>query len=150
MKTKKMFAVFIALILSLSIVPSAFAQYGFGDTRSEAELIPPGYGYGSTIESGSDGEWTFYQNLTGKTLVVRPILKSPDGLNYDFLYLHYLSNGQQDMLIAARDNGAGAIDTADIILRPGETVYFNVFWNDSSLRDPSARYSFNLQLIYSE
>ena len=54
------------------------------------------------------------------------------------------------MLMLAPDNGVGGTDQVDIILRPGEKVYFNVIGHDSTQHHPTARYSFNLQLIYSE
>ncbi|MFJ7697850.1 hypothetical protein [Lysinibacillus fusiformis] len=150
MKLKKIFFILFVSTGLMTVSQSAFAEIGWGDTQSTAVLIPPGYGYGSTIENSFDSEWTYYYNDTGKSLVLRPILESPSGLNYDFFFLTYKANGEQDMLMLATDNGAGGTDKVDIILRPGEKVYFNVIGHDSTQNDPTARYSFDLKLIYSE
>ncbi|MEB2300886.1 hypothetical protein LAV72_14800 [Lysinibacillus xylanilyticus] len=150
MKLKKMFFILLVSASLMTVSQSAFAEVGWGDTQGTAEMIPPGYGYGSTIEGAFDSEWTYYYNDTGKSLVLRPILQSPSGLNYDFFYLTYKADGEQDMLMLASDNGAGETDQIDLILRPGEKVYFNVIGHDSTQNDPTARYSFDLKLIYSE
>ncbi|OPA74680.1 hypothetical protein BVG16_23260 [Paenibacillus selenitireducens] len=147
MKMKKLLVTVATVALLTMGGTSAFALSGWGDTQATAEYFPLGYGLGSTIENPFDSEWTYYYNDTGKTIGIRATLGSPSTLNYDFFYLTYDASGEQTSLILARDTGVGGTDTAEIVLRPGEKVYFNVIGHDATQYSPSAIYGFDLKLI---
>lgn len=133
----KKFIVLLSILGLLVGVPSAYAQYGYGDTISTAVAVTPGSGYG-TILQGGEADIFVFNNTTSQSVTKTANLLSPADVNYNY-WVEIHNPGGSVTYLNPWDNGIGGLDSIQITVGPGSKAYFIV--SDTGTLS-SASYSF--------
>ncbi|GGD81864.1 hypothetical protein [Paenibacillus nasutitermitis] len=133
----KKFIVSLSICAMLFGVPSAYAQYGVGDTVSTAVPVSPGSGYGTFLQGG-EADIFVYNNSTALSVTTTANLQSPAGVNYNY-WVEIHNPGGSVTTLNPWDNGIGSLDSIQITVGPGSKAYFIV--SDTGTLS-SASYSF--------
>ncbi|MDG0812798.1 hypothetical protein [Cohnella rhizosphaerae] len=133
----KKFVVLLSIFGMLFGVPSAYAQYGYGDTVSTAVNVSLGSGYGTFLQGGEADIFVF-KNNTAQSITTTANLLSPSDVNYNY-WVEVHNPGGSVTYLNPWDNGIGGLDSIQITVGPGSKAYFIV--SDTGTLS-SASYSF--------
>ncbi|NQX61061.1 hypothetical protein [Paenibacillus qinlingensis] len=120
----KKFIFLLSICAMLFGVPSAYAQYGYGDTVSTAVTVSPGFGYGTLLQGGEADIFVF-KNNTAQPVTTTANLQSPADVNYNYWVEVHNPSGSVTFLYPW-DNGIGGLDSIQITVGPGSKAYFIV------------------------